>query len=183
MPYVDQFDDLIRAQDAGRRMHNVRTIAVFTDGIVICAVGVDGVWLANRALLPHFGMLGSLLLALIRPAQRTIRSRRQLSIRKQATRMGADATAAAFARTRRKALPISFTDVTRIALTGTGEGKMLVVQTAPAGNSNGKVYSYLNHLPADQVRDVLGTLIGSRLTAPAPAASPAADDQADGRAE
>ena len=49
MPYVDQFDGLVRAQDASGRMRNVRTVAVFTDGIVICAVGVEGVWLVNRA--------------------------------------------------------------------------------------------------------------------------------------
>jgi hypothetical protein len=84
MPYVDQFDGLVRAQDAGGRMRNVRTIVVFTDGIVICAVGVDGVWLVNRALLPGFGHLGPLLLAMIRPSQQVVRSRRQRAVRKHA---------------------------------------------------------------------------------------------------
>jgi hypothetical protein len=156
-------------------MRNIRTIAVFTDGIVVCAVGVDGVWLVNRALLPQLGGLGSLLLALIRPAQRLVRSRRQLAIKKQGMHLGPGGTSAAFARTRRKALAIRFADVTQIALTTSSEGRLLMVRTAPTGDSNGKLYSYLNNLPADQVRDILGPLIGSRLTVPALGSSPAAD--------
>jgi hypothetical protein len=168
MPYVDQFDGLVPAQDAGGRMRNVRTIVVFTDGIVICAVGVHGVWLVNRALLPGFGHLGSLLLAMIRPGQRMVRSRRQRAVRKHAMRLGPEGTAAAFARTRPRSLGIVFADVQRIALTSTREGRLLVVQTASAEDSKERVYSYLNDLSAERVREVLGPLIGARLAVPAP---------------
>jgi hypothetical protein len=164
MPYIDQFDGLLRAQDTGRRMQSIRTIAVFTDGLVICAAGVNGVWLASDAALRQFGALGSLLLAVIRPGQRVVRRRRQEAIRKRAVRLGPDGTAAAFARTRRKALAILFADVTGIALTHTREGEQLIVHTASPGTGKQQAYPYLNDLPAERVREVLGPLIGSRLT-------------------
>jgi hypothetical protein len=47
-------------------------MAVFTDGLAICAVGVNGIWLVSDAALPRFGALGALLLALIRPGQRAV---------------------------------------------------------------------------------------------------------------
>jgi hypothetical protein len=145
-------------------MQNIRTMAVFTDGLVICAVGVDGIWLASDAVLRPLGALGSVLLALIRPGQRLVRHRRQEIIRKRAMRLGPTGTAAAFARTRRKALAILFADVTGIALTQTGQGKQLVVHTVSPGTGKQQAYPYLNDLPAERVQEVLGPLIGGRLT-------------------
>ncbi len=172
MPYIDQFDGLLRTQDVGRRTQNIRTMAVFTDGLVICAVGVDGIWLASDAVLPRFGALGALLLAVIRPGQRAVRRRRQEGIRKRATRLGPGGTAAAFAKTRRKALAIPFADVTGVALNQTGQGKQgkqLVVHALSPGTGKEQAYPYLNDLPAEQVSEVLGPLIGGRLTVAAQA--------------
>ncbi len=42
MAYLGQFDDLVRDSDRGRAIRNTRTIAVFDDGLVICAVSVYG---------------------------------------------------------------------------------------------------------------------------------------------
>jgi len=81
MSYIEQFDGLVRLQDYDSRMRNVRTMAVFTDGIVICSVGVSGVWLINEALLPGFGVLGRLLLTVIRPGQQVVHRRRQAAHR------------------------------------------------------------------------------------------------------
>jgi len=145
-------------------MQNVRTIAVFTDGLVICAVGVDGIWLASSAVLPRFGLLGGALLAVIRPGQRLVRRRRQEGIRRRATRRGPDGTAEAFAQSRRKALAIPFSEVTGIALTHTGQGELLVVHTLSPRTGKEQTYQYLNDLPADRVSGVLGPLIGGRLT-------------------
>jgi hypothetical protein len=145
-------------------MQNIRTMAVFTDGLVICAVGVNGIWFASYAVLRQFGALGWLLLALIRPGQRLARRRRQEAIRKRAMRLGPSGTAAAFARTRRKALAILFADVTAIALTQTRQGKQLVVLTVSPGTGKQQAYPYLNDLPAERVHEVLGPLIGGRLT-------------------
>ena len=57
--------------------------------------------------------------------------------------------------------------MTRIALTTTREGRLLVVQTASAEHSKEKACSYLNDLSAERVREVLGPLIGARLAVPA----------------
>jgi hypothetical protein len=145
-------------------MQNMRTMAAFTDGLVICAVGVNGVWLVSDVVLRQYGALGGLLLTLIRPGQRLARRHRQEAIRKRAMRLGPGGTAAAFARTRRKALAILFTDVTGIALTQTREGKQLIVHTASPGTGERRTYPYLNDLPADRMHEVLGPLIGGRLT-------------------
>ena len=171
MAYVDQFDGLVRAQDAGRSIRSLRTMAVFTDGIVICTV--DGVWQqAGRVLLPFFQRRGLLepALALARPSQQVVGGRREAAIKKQAMRLGADSTAASFARIRRRALAISFADVTAIVLASTREGRLLEVEAISADGEQ-QVYSYLNDLPTDGVREVLRPLIGDRLMVHAPLAT------------
>src|SRR5215472_9591632 len=56
--YLGQFDHLIRESERGRAILNTRTIAVFDDGLVVCAVPVYG-----DAAKPDSGILGSLRLA------------------------------------------------------------------------------------------------------------------------
>jgi|SRR6516164_6832583 len=164
MSYIEQFDGLVRLQDYDSRMRNVRTMAVFTDGIVICSVGVSGVWLINEALLPGFGVLGRLLLTVIRPGQQVVHRRRQEAIRKRATSLGLGGTAAAFASTQHRAVAIRFADVTAITLRSTNKGRLLTVQTTPARGLKEPAFPYLTDLPADRIRDVLGPLAGDRLT-------------------
>jgi hypothetical protein len=168
MTYVDQFDGLVRVQDAGRSIRSLRTMTVFTDGIVICTI--DGVWQqVTRVLLPFFQHRGlvSPTLALTRPSQQVVPGRREAAIKNRAMRLAADGTAASFARTRRRALAISFAEVTAIVLASTREGMLLDVQEISAGGRQ-HVYSYLNDVPADRVREVLGPLIGDRLMVHAP---------------
>jgi hypothetical protein len=164
MPYIDQFDGLLRAQDAGRRIQNIRTMAVFTDGLVVCAVGISGAFLATGAVLSQLGALGGLLQTAIMPGQRAVRGRREEAIRKQASGLGSDGTAAAFARTRRKALAIPFTQVTGVVLAQTRQGRQLIVRTITPGTGQKQGYPYLADVPAERVREVLGPLIGERLT-------------------
>jgi hypothetical protein len=164
MPYIDQFDGLLRGQDAGQRIENIRTMAVFTDGLVICAVGISGIFGATDAALSQFGALGALLRAVIRPGQQAVRGRRQEGIRKRASRLGPGGTAAAFARTRRKALAIPFTEVVGMTLARTRRGRQLVVHTVAPGTGRAQAYPYLTDVPAERVREVLGPLIGDRLT-------------------
>jgi hypothetical protein len=72
MPYVDQFDQLRRAQDLGRVIRNVRTMVVFSDGLVVCAVGIDGGY--NLPLF--FGVD-----ALLRPVLFVVRTAGQILVR------------------------------------------------------------------------------------------------------
>ena len=165
MPYIDQFDGLAPVQDADRGIQNIRTMVVFTDGLVVCAVGITGAFLVSSAVLPRFGALGQLLLTAIRPGQAAVHGHRQEAIRNGAARLGPGGTAAAFARTRRKTLTIPFTDVTGIELAQGPQGKQqLVVRTAPPGTGRGLDYSYLADLTPARVREVLGPLAGERLT-------------------
>ena len=139
-------------------------MAVFTDGLVVCAVGISGVLLSTSVMLSRLGALGGLLQTVIMPGQGAARSRREEAIRKQASGLGSDGTAAAFARTRRKALAIPFTEVTGIALAQTRLGRQIVVRTVAPGTGQKQGYPYLADVPADRVREVLGPLIGERLT-------------------
>jgi hypothetical protein len=42
MPYIGQFDDLVRGKDKSRSTQNQRSALVFSDGFVSCAVGIEG---------------------------------------------------------------------------------------------------------------------------------------------
>jgi hypothetical protein len=138
---------------------------VFTDGLVVCAVGIRGVFALSDAALPRIGWIGELLRVAIRPGQAVVRHGRQEAIRRDAARLGQGGTAAAFASTRRKALAIPFSDVTGIALTQAPQGgQQLVVRTAPPGARRELTYSYVADVPPARVREVLGPLIGERLT-------------------
>jgi len=140
-------------------------MVVFTDGLVVCAAGISGAFALSDAALPRIGWIGGLLLVSIQPGQAVARHCRQEAIRKAAARLGPDGTAAAFARTRRKALAIPFSDVTGIALTPAPQGRQrLFVRTAPAGADRELTYSYLADLAPARVREVLGPPIGDRLT-------------------
>jgi hypothetical protein len=106
-------------------------------------------------------------LALVSPNQQVVPGRREAAIKKRAMRLAAGGTAASFAQTRRRALAISFADVTAMVLASTREGRLLDVRVASADGEQ-QAYSYLNDLPADRVREVLRPLIGDRLMVHAP---------------
>ena len=61
-------------------------------------------------------------------------------------------------------MAIRFADVTAITLRSTDKGKLLTVQTTPAGDLREPAFPYLTDLPADRIRGLLGPLAGDRLT-------------------
>jgi hypothetical protein len=170
MPYIDQVDGLYRLQDTGRQITNVRTLAVFSDGLVVCAVGVRGIKMFTLGPVSLWESLVFMLIGLLGPgAQRALRRRRERDIRATATALGRDGTAEAFAKSRRKALVIPFSEVTRIELTQTRRGRLLAIHTLPSGGKADPVYPYLCELTADRVRLVLEPLVGERLKIRVPA--------------
>ena len=174
MPYIDQIDGLYRLQDTGRTITNVRTLMVFSDGLVVCAMGVRGIrTFPLLGLVPHWEALLIAFARLMGPAaQRAVRGRRERGVRAKATALGATAlgaTAEGFAKSRRKALAIPFTEVTKIELTQTRKGRLLTIHVLPSGGKADPVYAYLCELTADRVRQVLGPLVGERLNIRVPA--------------
>jgi hypothetical protein len=170
MPYIDQIDGLYRLQDTGRQISNVRTLVVFSDGLVVCAVGVRGIKRFTLGPVPHGELLALVLIRLMGPgAQRALRRRREHDIWASAKALGTDGTAEAFAKGRRKALAIPFSEVTKIELTQTRKGRLLAIHTLPSGGKAEPVYPYLCELTADRVRQVLGPLVAERLKIRVPA--------------
>jgi hypothetical protein len=158
MAYIDQFDDVVRAQDRGHATRNMRTIAVFTDGLVVCAAGIEG-----GPAIPVGGLLGGLLRAGRPQGQQKMRSHRDQRIRDSAEAMGADGTAEAFAQTRPKARAIPFAVVRRIVLAQDGQDRKLVIYADTANPDRAIRSAYFCNLSAQRVREVLGPLLGNRL--------------------
>jgi hypothetical protein len=158
MAYIDQFDNMVRARDGGKLRENIRTIVVFSDGIVVCASGIHG-----GVPIPTRGLLGGILRAAQPVMQDAVRGHRDEEIRKSAQAMGEAATAEAFARTRNKAIAIPFIGIRRIVLAEPSDGRKLVIYQE-TGNPDRAVRSaYRCDLSAARVREVLGPLLGNRL--------------------
>jgi hypothetical protein len=158
MAYIDQFDDVVRAQDRGHATRNMRTIAVFTDGLVVCAVGIKG-----GPPIPTGGLLGGLLRVARPEGQKKMRGHRDQQIRDSAQAMGADGTAEAFARTRPKARAILFAGIRRVVLAQDGQNRELVIYEDTADPDRAIRSAYCCNLSAERVREVLGPLLGNRL--------------------
>jgi hypothetical protein len=103
-------------------VRNMRTIAVFTDGLVVCAVGIEG-----GPPIPTGGLLGGLLRVARPEGQQKMRGHRDEQIRDSAQAMGEGGTAEAFAQTRPKAMAIPFAGIRRIVLAQDGRDRMLVI--------------------------------------------------------
>lgn len=163
MAYIDQFDDMVRAKDRGKLRENIRTIVVFSDGIVVCAAGIHG-----GVPIPTGGLLGGLLRARQPVMQDTVRGHRDEEIRKSAQAMGDAATAEAFAQTRKKAIAIPFTGIRRIVLAEPSDGRKLVIYEETANPDRAIRSAYHCDLSAARVREVLGPLLGNRLKVQVP---------------
>jgi len=150
--YVDQFDHLIRADERGRAIKDTRTIVVFDDGLVVCAVRVYG-----DAAKPARGILGSLRGG--RPA-RLAPGRGDAQIRASAQAAGSCIT---FAPTWPKAQAIPFSVVDKIVLTRPRQVTELAIYEQTAGPVSRSAVTYLGDLSASQVRDVLEPRLGNRL--------------------
>ena len=153
MAYVDQFDHLIREQDRGRAIRFTRTIAVFADGLAVCAVPVRG----GSPVLQR-GVLSRLL-----GAGRPAGPAGEQQIRDAAAAMGAAGTAGGFAQTWHGAHAIPFAVVERIVLARPRQVSRLEIYEEIAGNGGTSQSVYLGDLAPDRVRELLGPLLGERL--------------------
>ena len=167
MAYVDQFDHLVRADDRGRAIKNTRTIVVFDDGLVVCAVRVYG-----DTLRPGGGILGSLRRS--RPGGGGLGGgglgggglggRQQgdgdEQIRASALAAGSCLT---FAPTWPNARLIPFAVVDRVVLTRPQQVSELAIYEQTADPASPAAAIYLGDLSASQVRAALGSRLGDRL--------------------
>lgn len=171
MPYVGQFDNLVREQDRGHAIRFTRTIAVFTDGLVVCPVPVPG----GSPVLQR-GVL-SRLLGIGGPGglggpggpgelagsggRGALAGERQIG--DTAVAMGAGGTAGDFARAWRGAHAIPFAVVERIVLTKPQQVSRLEIVEEVTGDGGTSHSVYLGDLAADRVRELLASLLGERL--------------------
>jgi hypothetical protein len=156
--YVDQFDNLVREQDRGRAIRHTRTIAVFDDGLAVCAVPVSGGSPALQA-----GLLGRLFLGGRVTGQSSRPGGSSEQIRDTARAMGAGGTAAAFAQSWQHATAIPFAVVASIELSQSRQVSRLAVCEEATGHGQPERTVYLGDLSAQRVREVLEPLIGGRL--------------------
>lgn len=161
--YVDQFDHLVRADDRGRAIKNTRTIVVFDDGLVVCAVRVYG-----DTRRPAGGILGSLRRS--RPGGTGLGGRQQgdgdEQIRAGALAAGSCLT---FAPTWPNARLIPFAVVDRVVLTRPRQVSELAIYEQTADPASPAAAIYLGELSASQVRAALGSRLGDRLDIQVPA--------------
>jgi hypothetical protein len=148
--YVGQLDNLVREQDRGRAVRFTRTIAVFTDGLVVCQVPVPGGSpVLQRGLVSRLLGAGS-------PAAGVDP---QL-IRDAAATLGG---AGDFAQAWRGARVIPFAGVERIVLARPQLVSRLEIHEAVGGDGGRSQTVFLGDLAADEVRELLGPLLGERL--------------------
>ncbi len=153
MAYVDQFDHLIRADDRGRAIKSTRTIVVFDDGLVVCAVRVYG-----DAARPAGGIFGGC----AGPAGRQARAgpRRRADPGQRA----ALGSSMAFAPTWPKAQPDSARPVIeKVVLTRPRQVSELAIHEQTGDPAAAAVSTFLGDLSADRVRGALAPLLGDRL--------------------
>jgi hypothetical protein len=157
MGYVGQFDSLVRAQDRGRAVRNTRTIVVFDDGLVVCAVPVAG------RPEPQLGPISRLLFGARPAGQKLASDHGDEQIRESAVAMASGATADAFAQRWADATAIPFDVIDQVVLRRPRQVSELSICAATAGPGRLDRSVYLGDLSAEQVRDVLGPLLGDRL--------------------
>ena len=155
MAYRGQFDHLVREADRGRAILNTRTIAVFDDGLVVCAVPVYG-----DVAKPDGGFLGSLR----RPGRTRGRNagpgRGHEQIRTQAEAAGSSVT---FAPAWRSAQLIPLAVIDKVVLTRPQQVSELAIYVQSADAASPEKSTYLGDLSPERVRDALGPVLGDRL--------------------
>jgi hypothetical protein len=154
VPYVGQFDNLVRDRDRGHAVRFTRTIVVFTDGLAVCPVPVPG----GSSMLLQRGVF-SRLIGIGRPALRV--SPQQ--IRDTAAAMGAGGSAGEFARAWHGVHVIPFAVVDRIVLVRPQQVSRLEIYEAVGSDNRPSEPVYLGDVSPDAVRELLGPLLGERL--------------------
>jgi hypothetical protein len=155
MAYRGQFGHLVREADRGRAITNTRTIAVFDDGLVVCAVPVYG-----DAPKPDAGIVGSLRRSGRTRGRAAGPGRGDEQVRTQAQAAGSSVT---FAPTWAKAQLIPLAVIDKVVLTRPRQVSELAIYLQTADPANPDKSTYLGDLSAEAVRDTLGPLLGDRL--------------------
>jgi hypothetical protein len=153
--YLGQFDRLIRVEDRGKAVMNTRTIAVFTDALVVCAVSV-------------YGETGKPASAMFGRARRTGRQRgREAGPGRGEERVRADAelagSGAGLAETWPKAQLIPLEVIDAVVLTRPQQVSELTIYETTSDPASAAMSAFLGDLSADGVRATLGPILGDRL--------------------
>jgi hypothetical protein len=155
MAYIDQFDDLIRESERGKAVRSTRTIAVFHDGLVVCAVSIHGagkpptgLWRWRRATGAGDGD--------------------DNHVKITAQTLGDRASARALAEIWPKAELIPFDVIDTVVLTRPQQVTRLAIGEETTDGS-GAESVFLGDLAEERVRGVLGPLLGERLRIEIPA--------------
>jgi len=152
MAYLGQFDHLIREAERGRAILNTRTIAVFDDGLVVCAVPVYG-----DAPAPAGGLIGGLRRAGRGRARSMAPGRGAEQVRERAEACGSSVI---FAETWPKARLIPLSVIEQVALRRPRQVSELEIQVHGAAAERSV---FLGDLSPERVRQVLGELLAERL--------------------
>jgi hypothetical protein len=155
MAYLGQFDHLIRDVERGRAVLNTRTIAVFDDGLVVCAVPVYG-----DAAKPAGSLIGRMWRAGYASRRTAEPGRGTEQIQARAAAAG---SSVALAETWPKARLIPLAIIEQIVLRRPRQVSELTVCTQ-AHNAEAERAVFLGDLSVEQVREVLGAVLGERLT-------------------
>jgi hypothetical protein len=154
MAYLGQFDHLIREAERGRAVLNTRTIAVFDDGLVVCAVPVYG-----DAAKPAGSLIGRLWRAgyASRRTAEPGRGTEQVQARAAAAR-----SSVTLAETWPKAQLIPLAIIEQIVLRRPRQVSELTI-CIQAHNAEAEPAVFLGDLSVERVREVLGAVLGERL--------------------
>jgi hypothetical protein len=155
MAYLGQFDHLIRAAERGQAVLNTRTIAVFSDGLVVCAVPVYG-----DAAKPAGSLAGRLWRAGYASRRNAEPGRGTEQVRARAAASGSSVT---FAETWPKARLIPLAIIEQIVLRRPRQVSELTI-CIQAHNAEAERSVFLGDLSVERVREVLGAVLGERLT-------------------
>jgi hypothetical protein len=155
VPYRGQFDHLVREADRGRAIRNTRTIAVFDDGLVVCAVPVYG-----DPAKPDSPILAWLRGGPRARGRNAGPGRGNEQVRTQAELAG---SGVAFAPTWRGAQLIPLTVIEKVVLTRPQMVSELAIYVETADPASPDKSTYLGDLSPEAVRDTLGPVLGARL--------------------
>ena len=159
MAYLGQFDHLIREAERGRAVLNTRTIAVFDDGLVECAVPVYG-----DAAKPAGSLIGRLWRAGYASRRNAEPGRGTEQVQALAAASGSSIT---LAETWPKARLIPLAIIEQIVLRRPRQVSELSI-CIQARNAEAERAVFLGDLSVGRVREVLGAVLGERLAIDVP---------------
>ena len=155
MAYLGQFDHLIREAERGKAVLSTRTIVVFDDGLVVCAVPVYG-----DAAKPAGSLIGRLWRAGYTSRRAAMPGRGAEQVQARAAASG---SSVALAENWPKAQLIPLAIIEQIVLRRPRQVSELTI-CIQAHNADAERAVFLGDLSVERVREVLGEVLGERLT-------------------